>query len=759
MKYREDLIQITDRLCDSSTMYSMILLRARSLTVTLSGYRCFLDGKYILCLNSEDTVSVHGGYCEAVNLRFLPSFYNVNLNHELIGMGKYDEMREKYGYPDFRFFRMRGDDYFGIVSLSDEEYDNAELCFSQAKRNLGNNKCDDMWSCRTRSEIISLLQIVDAAYMGKQSGLGNEILRYIHDNISSQITLEALCRRFNTNRTTIAETVKEKTGLPPIKYLLEVRLKQSRPDLLFTELPVREIAVKYGFANPNYYIRAFKKRFGISPLKFRKEGLEARRRDLGRPDRPSLSPDAKMTAEEFRDYFRKGLGRAIILLKQQADKEPFKEVFLDCVFGSVGLGRSLGVYEKEIIDIFDDEGLRAEIEARAFEDLEGKMAHSAFVPVMILFGHRERVEEIIERRYRESYAQLLEYTKKPWDGEKYPPFARVYMAAAATIGRCLKAGDARIKRMLFDIADLFEYCEHPVVPTWQNPLFCIWDGVGEHFFVILDEVVKEHKNGRLIDIRNEMVRCDQAEIPPAAEEILSQKRWAKDNWWMVEGFGRADEETVRTVAAALISDKDMSGKLYLLQLFTIPRHDEKRVEFPLDVEPLIEFAKRSNYDLDSPHVKAVLQILTNKRCPAAREVGAELLKKADSTGALREYACEIRFGKNYISELDREDFAELLCARDETDRIIACNILIVNLRNGVEGLPLEVIPEVFSKIDNGWSRFDLCKALCDRGLMPEVLKEECRYDSNGKVRDLFVKIPKPEHRRAAATLFPPETAR
>lgn len=756
MKYREDLIQITDRLCDSSTMYSLILLRARSLTVTLSGYRCFLDGKYILCLNSEDKVSVHGGYCEATNLRFLPYFYNVNLNHELIGMGEYDEMREKYGYPDFRFFRMRDDDYFGIVSLSDEEYDNAALCFSQAGRNLGNHKCDDMWSCRTRSEIISLLQIVDAAYMGKQSGLGNEILRYIHDNISSQITLEALCRRFNTNRTTVAETVKEKTGLPPIKYILEVRLKQSRPDLLFTELPVREIAVKYGFANPNYYIRAFKKRFGISPLKFRKEGLEARRRDLGRPDHPSSSPDTDMTAEEFRDYYTKGLGRAIILLKQQADKEPFKKVFLDCVFGNK---RLMGVYEKELIDIFDDEGLRAEIEARGFDDLEREMPRTVLIPVLLLFGHRERVEEIIERRYREAYAQLLEYTKKPWDGDKYPPFARVYMEIAATIGRCLKAGDERIKRLLFDIADLFEYCEHPVVPTWQNPLFCIWDGVGEHFFVILDEVVKEHEKGRLIDIRREMIRCDQAKKPPTAEEILAQRSWTKENWWMVDGFARADEETVRTVAAALISEKDLSGKLYLLHLFMISPHDENQVEFPLDVEPLIEFAKQSNYDLNSPHVEAVLQILSNKRSEAAREVGVRLLKEADSTGALREHARKIRFGKNYIPELDREEFEELLCSQDKADRFTALSILIGNIRNGVEGLPLEVIPEVLSEIGDGWSRFDLCKVLCDRELMPEELKEECRYDSNGKIRELFVKTPKPEHRRRTVILTPPETAR
>ena len=100
-----------------------------------------------------------------------------------------------------------------------------------------------------------------------------------------------------------------------MKYLLETRLIQSRPDLLFTKLPINEIAEKYGFSDVNYYIRAFKKRFGKALLQFRKDGWEERLRDEGIYQRRAETEKTDMTVKEFCDYYKKGLGRAITLLK------------------------------------------------------------------------------------------------------------------------------------------------------------------------------------------------------------------------------------------------------------------------------------------------------------------------------------------------------------------------------------------------------------------------------------------------------------
>ena len=276
MEYTKTLIHITSTPESSDSMYSLICLKASGLLLTLNGTYCYLDGHYLLCLSQDDRLSVHNGYYEAQTLHFLPYFYNVNLNHNVIGLNIYKEMRTLYGYPDFHLFRSRDDSFLGIVRLNTEEYDMARLYFQRAKQHIESHQDDQMWSCRTRSNMISILRIAEGAYLGEQAEKGSDILRYIRDNIGKEITLPALCKQFNTNRTTLTDLMKELTGLSPMQYVLEERLSQSHPDLLFTSIPISEIAEKYGFDDPNYYIRAFKKRFGVTPLNYRSKGVEER---------------------------------------------------------------------------------------------------------------------------------------------------------------------------------------------------------------------------------------------------------------------------------------------------------------------------------------------------------------------------------------------------------------------------------------------------------------------------------------------------
>ena len=97
-----------------------------------------------------------------------------------------------------------------------------------------------------------------------------QIIEYINNNLGEHLTLEGLCEHFHTNRTTLARLIKEATGKSPIRYILEQRLTKSCNDLATTDMSISEIAEKYGFADDNYFIRAFKKQYGISPLQFRK---------------------------------------------------------------------------------------------------------------------------------------------------------------------------------------------------------------------------------------------------------------------------------------------------------------------------------------------------------------------------------------------------------------------------------------------------------------------------------------------------------
>ncbi len=728
----------------------MILLNAKALTLTLSGYRCYLDGKYIVCLNIDDTLTLHGGYYEADNLSFRPYFYNINLNHDLIGMEMYNEMRAKYGYPDFRLFRMRGNDYFGIISISDEEYATAKLFYDKAKRDIESSINDVMWSCRARSDIISVLHIAEGAYLGKQMGLEHEILRYIYDNINARITLEDICLRFKTNRTTVSNLIKEKTGLPPMKYVLETKLEQSRPDLLFTQLPINEIAEKYGFSDANYYIRAFKKRFGKSPLQFRKEGWNERIRDEGIYQRRAELERTDMTVKDFCEFYKKGLGRAVTRLKLQSDKEPYKEALAEMLLNVEKRGhhRFLDIYEKELLDVINDKEFTKRIVDGLLFKLSEENKYQNCIPLLLLLGYRGRVEEIVERRYRESYEALLEYTKKPWDGEKYPPFAETYMSMASTLGKYLKMGDERIKSILFDIADLYDYSDAPVIPTYRNPLYSLWDGVGrECFFLILDEAIKEHRNGKCIDIRNEFVgikiRGDVA--PPSFDEIKNFNFFERNGYPLYAGFRNADKETIEAVAKAAIEEEDIDKKMYYLNYFTFRMLDYPPVEFPFDPEPLIKLAEAENYEIRTEqhygYTPIVLEILANKRCPASHRVGVKLFFDNSVRDWLRIHAILVRFGKNYIPGEDRSDLTALLRSENPDDKSTAIRVFTNDLKLGIEGLPLDMIPYIFANIEAPYThlRKELVEALVEKCMLPDEIRDECAYDADKKIREMFLK--------------------
>jgi AraC-like DNA-binding protein len=58
-------------------------------------------------------------------------------------------------------------------------------------------------------------------------------------------------------------------GISPRLYLEELRLKTAM-DILFREgSSVKEAAIQCGIPDVNYFCRLFKKRFGISPGKYR----------------------------------------------------------------------------------------------------------------------------------------------------------------------------------------------------------------------------------------------------------------------------------------------------------------------------------------------------------------------------------------------------------------------------------------------------------------------------------------------------------
>ena len=95
-----------------------------------------------------------------------------------------------------------------------------------------------------------------------------KVLSYIEENYKSG-SLKELADTLHYDISSISREIKNKTGKTYTELLWEKRLSQSCFLLKNTNMTVDEIALNVGYENISYFYRLFKKRYGISPKKYR----------------------------------------------------------------------------------------------------------------------------------------------------------------------------------------------------------------------------------------------------------------------------------------------------------------------------------------------------------------------------------------------------------------------------------------------------------------------------------------------------------
>jgi AraC family transcriptional regulator len=96
------------------------------------------------------------------------------------------------------------------------------------------------------------------------------ILDYIHAHFSEDISLESLANVSGLSPFHFCRAFRYSVGVSPWQYLKDIRLAESRLNLLKSELSVTDIALQLGFSSTSHFSTAFRNAFGISPAQFRK---------------------------------------------------------------------------------------------------------------------------------------------------------------------------------------------------------------------------------------------------------------------------------------------------------------------------------------------------------------------------------------------------------------------------------------------------------------------------------------------------------
>lgn len=105
-----------------------------------------------------------------------------------------------------------------------------------------------------------------------RSAFAVKIEKYISDNLENKILLKEICDKFYLSKNAIYRLFSQEFNLTFGEYLIKLRLEKAQKLLKENkDLSIIEVSEKCGFLDVNYFIRLFKNRVGITPLKFKNQ--------------------------------------------------------------------------------------------------------------------------------------------------------------------------------------------------------------------------------------------------------------------------------------------------------------------------------------------------------------------------------------------------------------------------------------------------------------------------------------------------------
>ncbi|MPN62467.1 HTH-type transcriptional regulator YesS [bioreactor metagenome] len=108
--------------------------------------------------------------------------------------------------------------------------------------------------------------------------LAEQAVELLTEPIHAAMNVNELADTFRVSRTTLFHAFRKRFGCAPAEKVTEIRMERARKLLLENpNLTVGAVARMAAFENVKYFIRAFRKNYGMPPGRFRKTyGSESR---------------------------------------------------------------------------------------------------------------------------------------------------------------------------------------------------------------------------------------------------------------------------------------------------------------------------------------------------------------------------------------------------------------------------------------------------------------------------------------------------
>ena len=123
-----------------------------------------------------------------------------------------------------------------------------------------------------------LYQNTDVEHMGKKENYSASsqarlqlMMQYIHQKFAYNISLSDIADQAKVSKSTALNLFQRYLGISPVTYLVNYRLQEAAKLLASTEKKVTVISIDTGFDSVDYFCKAFKKYYKLTPTEYRKK--------------------------------------------------------------------------------------------------------------------------------------------------------------------------------------------------------------------------------------------------------------------------------------------------------------------------------------------------------------------------------------------------------------------------------------------------------------------------------------------------------
>ncbi|PWT28351.1 hypothetical protein CPT75_15090 [Butyrivibrio fibrisolvens] len=214
------------------------------------------EKQFLSMIRNGDTKNILSAFEKMSSPEVLSVFSKESLNYYASG----------YGLAILKALSRKAAEESGLSVITIDEITQKYTQLSSATNNA---------DLQTRYQIDMIVELTKAVHnhrlsLDKYSLSIQRVLEYISLHLGDHISNENLSANANMSISHLAKVFKKETGVTMTEYIALLRCKKAANLLKKTNLPIQEISSYVGYSDNNYFVKVFRKNYGMTPTEFRR---------------------------------------------------------------------------------------------------------------------------------------------------------------------------------------------------------------------------------------------------------------------------------------------------------------------------------------------------------------------------------------------------------------------------------------------------------------------------------------------------------